>query len=196
MTNQVVILTRDGETNNYIGNVAAGTYTLTADNYVDARTGNGKPYYSATSEEFTVATATTVPVTIDLRTPKNACVTYLLDASFSALYSDPTLTIDDNGHDVTLIAPAANSTDLTSAVYCHVASSPATEMPYSSSTTRTLSYTVSAAARATSHVTDIAAVTGTLTIASGRHTTITLSANPVTGELIPLVSGEHTGVFD
>lgn len=197
VTNQTVTLTRIGQTNTFTGVVEAGTYTLTADNYADACTGTtGKPYYSGSSDDFTLAPATTEGVSIGLLTPKNAAVTYLLDGSFTALYNNPTITINYDGHAVTLTAPAANSSDLSTAVYCHVASTSATESIYNNNTQRTLSYTLSASAKGSSHVTDIVAIPGNVTVQSGRHTVITLTANSVTGEIIPIQANDHSGTFD
>lgn len=198
-----VTLTRIGQTNTFMGVVEAGTYYLTADNYTDAA--SSKPYYSGKSEDFTIAAATTKEVSITLGTPKNAAVTYLLDDSFTALYNNPTIDIKDGNTTLaTLTAPAPNATSLTNAVYCHVASTPATQTLYAPSGTpisRSLTYSVTARAisGATSgtYVTDVVGATGTITIASGRHTVITLTANSVTGEVIPIIGGEdYEGTFD
>ena len=205
VTNREVTLTRIGSTNTFMGVVEAGTYCLTADNYSYAATENGKPYYSGTSDDFTIAAATTVPVSIALGTPKNAAVTYLLDDSFTTLYNNPTIDIKDGNNTLaTLTAPAPNATSLTNAVYCHVASTPATQTLYAPSGTpisRSLTYSVTARAisGATSgtYVTDVVGATGTITIASGRHSVITLTANSVTGEVIPIIGGEdYEGTFD
>lgn len=205
VTNREVTLTRIGATNTFMGVVEAGTYCLTADNYSDAATENGKPYYSGTSDDFTIAAATTVQVSIALGTPKNAAVTYLLDDSFTTLYNNPTIDIKDGNTTLaTLTAPAANATSLTNAVYCHVATTPATQTAYTLSGTpisRSLTYSVTARAisGATSgtYVTDVVGATGTITVASGRHTVITLTANSVTGEVIPIIGGEdYEGTFD
>ena len=198
-----VTLTRIGQTNTFMGVVEAGTYYLTADNYADAA--SSKPYYSGKSEDFTVAAATTEEVSIALGTPKNAAVTYLLDDSFTTLYNNPTIDIKDGNTTLaTLTAPAANATSLTNAVYCHVATTPATQTAYTLSGTpisRSLTYSVTARAisGATSgtYVTDVVGATGTITVASGRHTVITLTANSVTGEVIPIIGGEdYEGAFD
>ena len=205
VTNREVTLTRIGATNTFMGVVEAGTYCLTADNYSYAATENGKPYYSGTSDDFTIAAATTVPVSIALGTPKNAAVTYLLDDSFTTLYNNPTIDIKDGNNTLaTLTAPAPNATSLTNAVYCHVASTPATQTVYTPSGTpisRSLTYSITARAisGATSgtYVTDVVGTTGTITVASGRHTVITLTANSVTGEVIPIIGGEdYEGTFD
>ena len=203
VTNREVTLTRIGATNTFMGVVEAGTYYLTADNYADAA--SSKPYYSGKSEDFTIAAATTEEVSIALGTPKNAAVTYLLDDSFTALYNNPTIDIKDGNNTLaTLTAPAPNATSLTNAVYCHVASTPATQTLYAPSGTpisRSLTYSVTARAisGATSgtYVTDVVGATGTITIASGRHSVITLTANSVTGEVIPIIGGEdYEGTFD
>lgn len=198
ITNQPVTLERVGTTNTFIGTVEAGTYILTADNFADAAYGTtGKPYYSGSSEDFTIEEATTVNVSINLGKPKNAAVTYMLDGSFSTLYENPTIYINDNdGNLPTLTTPAATTTDLANAVYCHVATAPATQSLYTSTTSLTLNYTLYASAREGSHVTDINAATGTITVTSGRHTIITLTANTLTGEIIPIASGTHTSEFD
>ena len=198
VTNQAISFTRIGNTNTFEGIFEAGTYALTADNFADAATGTtGKPYYSASSNDFSVDIASTTNVTIDLGTPKNAAVTYMLDDTFTERYNNPTIVITDaDGNTYTLTAPATTTTDFTNAIYCHVASTPATQSVYSSSTSSTFNYVISASARANSHVTDIVDTTGSITVTSGKHTILTLSANPVTGEIIPIVSGEHSGEFN
>lgn len=205
VTNREVTLTRIGATNTFMGVVEAGTYSLTADNYSYAATENGKPYYSGTSDDFTIAAATTVPVSIALGTPKNAAVTYLLDDSFSTLYNNPTIDIKDGNTTLaTLTAPSANATTLTNAVYCHVATTPAAQTAYTLSGTpisRSLTYSITAraisGATTGTYVTDIRGATGTITVAAGRHTVITLTTNSVTGEVIPIVGGEdYEGAFD
>ena len=59
-----------------------------------------------------------------------------------------------------------------------------------------LSYTLSALAKKGAHITDISSLQGTLNIKKGCHTTLTLKANPVSGELIPVIDGDYDNEFD
>ena len=60
-----------------------------------------------------------------------------------------------------------------------------------------LTYTLVANANQGSHVQDITGAKGTVTIAAGTHTTITLSISPIDDNLIIIENGEvpHTGEF-
>lgn len=151
--------------------IEAGTYTLMASNRYDPITGSDKaytaPYWEGTSSQFTLSAGTTEPVSIIMGKPQNAKVSIVQNTSFSTLYQSVTLT--QNGHSVTF--PTDDD------VYF---------LPGS--------VTLSATAKLGSHVTDMTSVS--ITLERGTHHTITLSANSVTGEIIPVVSGTHTGTFD
>lgn len=156
--------------------VNAGTYTLTASNRDYAETDFGRPYYSGTSEPFTIAVNETQNVTVALGKPQNARLTLAIDESFSALYSNPSLTLS-NGN---------RTLELTTETECYFT------IPASGA----LSYTISATALAGSHVTDIVGVTGYVDVQNGYNTTICLKADPATGIIIPVTDGEYSGTFD
>jgi len=154
--------------------VPAGTYTLTANNSVASQTGEGTPYYQGTSSSFTIAKGGTQDVSIALGKPQNAKLTMLIDASFEEFYGQPTLVLSDGIRSVTMTTANA-------------AYFPADA---------TVTYTLTADAKAGSKVTDIKNATGTIAITSSCHTTITLKASPVTGFIISVADGMHTGEFD
>jgi len=170
VTNQEI--TFDGD----VAIVEAGRYTLTASNLAASQEGNGCPYYEGTSAEFNLGVGGTQPVSIAMGAPKNAKLTIVEDdATFSSKYENAKLAI---GGRTFHLSPEATGT---------IAYLPAGT---------SVSYTVSAAAKRGSHVTDITSATGTIDLTAGCYHTLTLRANPVSGELIPVVSGTHTGKFD
>lgn len=157
--------------------VAAGTYTLTADNRAYADSDNGHPWYSNVSEPFTINVNETQDVNIALGKPKNARVSLSVDDSFTQLYEAPVLVLSDGERSVTL----ATAEDV-----CHFI------IPASGA----LAYTITAAAKAASHATDMVSSTGFVDIQPGYNTTITLKANPATGVIIPIADAAHGGTFD
>jgi len=182
-------ITVDGTT----ASIDAGTYTLNVQGNstlaAASQTGLGAPYYAGTSVDangqaatFTVNAGGTTEVRALLK-PVNAKLTIQLATSFTAFYKTATLTVGSR------VIPLLALTDADAAP-----TNPTVVDTYFPAST--LSYTLTASARAGSHVTDIAATHASVNLAAGTHNTITLSANPVTGELIPVVSGEHTGTFD
>lgn len=197
--------------------VEAGTYTLKADNLDPSQEGLGAPYYSGESEEFTVSAGETAEVSINLGKPKNAKITVVLDKSFTDLYdtekrSDTekesiSLTFSgasssgddrevnlDGSHfksdDISTTVDASAGQAMTSDPFFFAVSSDDEEAEAS------LSYTLSALAKKDAHITDISSLQGTLNIKKGCHTTLTLKANPVSGELIPVIDGDYDNEFD
>ena len=164
---------------NYDGTaeVNAGTYTITADNKVEANRDNGRPWYSGTSEPFSISVNEMTPVTIALGKPKNARITMAIDDSFTALYEAPELILSDGERSQTM-------TSLEDVCYFIIPASGA------------LAYTITAAAKVGSHATDMPQTTGYVEIQAGYNTTIILKANPATGVIIPITSGEREGTFD
>ena len=160
--------------------IPAGTYTLSATN-ANAKNVNGGydgPLYSGPSEEFTVTAGGTTEVTLSLGAPKNAKVTIELSTEFSALYTLTSLTLKEGekGHTITSAGQTAYF--------------PATN------TNTTLSYTLTANANKGSHVQDITDAKGTVTIAPGTHTTLTLDVNPIDPNLVTIVTGDpYNGEF-
>lgn len=165
--------------------IEAGTYTLTASNRANAGNGYSAPYWEGTSSQFTLSVGGTQSVSIALGKPRNAKI--LVDSTtnevFRTKYEHVRLTLSDGSHSTT-IARAGTTGCVTEAYF------PALDEGTS------LTYTLTARARLNSHVTDINSATGTITVTRGCQHTVTLTANGITGEIIPIVSGQHTGMFD
>ena len=172
VTDLVIPIGDDG-----IAQVSAGTYTLSADNRDYANTDNGYPWYNGSSETFTINVNETLGVSIALGKPKNARLSMAVDDSFSALYEHPVLTLSDGERSVMLTS---------SEEVCHFI------IPASGA----LAYTITAAAKAGSHATDMPSSTGYVDIQAGYNTTIRIKANPASGIIIPVVEGGYTGTFD
>lgn len=158
--------------------IPAGSYTLSAtnsnSNAVDG--GYGAPLYSGTSETFTVIAGETTDVTLALGAPQNAKVSVALRDEFTAKYSLETLSLSDG------IRTQQIGTNTLAAFF------PATST--------TLTYTLTAAAKQGSYVQDITDAKGTVTIAAGTHTTITLGISPIDDNLIIIKNGgTHNGEF-
>lgn len=179
VTNQVITLDGAGS-----AIIEAGTYTLTASNLAASQTGNGCPYYNGTSAEFTLSVGGTQSVSIGSEehplTPQNAKLTIDYEDDGDRTDKDTFADFYGNGT-FTASGRAINLTSPSTVVYFPAG---------------TVNYTIAVAALAGSHVTDITSATGTIDLTAGCYHTLTLRANPVTGELIPVVSGTHTGKFD
>lgn len=155
--------------------IPAGTYTLSATNADAVHDGYGGPLYSGSSDEFTVTAGGTTPVTLSLGAPQNAKVTIELSSEFTELYTF-SLTLKEGEKEHTLTS--------------------AGQVAYFPATNTTLSYTLVANAKQGTHVQDITDATGTVTIAPGTHTTLTLDVNPIDGYIRIESGGEHGGVFE
>lgn len=158
--------------------IPAGTYTLSATNAnADAVDGGyGGPLYSGSSDEFTVTAGGTTPVTLSLGAPQNAKVTIELSSEFTGLYTFSSLTLKEGEEGHTLTS--------------------AEQVAYFPATNTTLSYTLVANANKNSHVQDITGASGTVTIAPGTHTTLTLDVNPIDPNLVTIVTGDpYNGEF-
>ena len=155
--------------------IPAGTYTLSATNADAVNGGYGGPLYSG-SEEFTLSAGEQKEVTLNLGNPKNAKVTIALSTEFSELYTLSSLTLKEGekGHTITT----------------------AEQVVYFPATNTTLNYTLTAYAKQGTHVQDITGATGTITIAPGTHTTLTLDVNPITGYIKIEGGGEYNGEFE
>lgn len=154
--------------------VPAGTYTLSATNSGAVDGGYGGPLYSG-STTFTLSAGEQKTVPLNLGSPQNAMVTAVLSEDFRKHYTLSSLTLleGEKGHTLT-------SSNLEA---------------YFPAEAETLSYTLVAAARAGTHVQDITGATGTVGIAAGTHTTLTLDVNPITG-YIKIESGDpYNGEF-
>ena len=158
--------------------IPAGTYRLSATNAGAVHDGYGGPLYSGSSDEFTLSAGEQKEVVLNLGSPKNAKVTIELSEGFTKLYTLDKLTLNDGTRDNIITLPEQ-------VVYFPA---PATNT--------TLSYTLVANAIEGTHVQDITGASGTVTIAHGTHTTLTLNVNPITGYIKIDSGGEHSGVFE
>lgn len=158
--------------------IEAGTYSLSVNNDVASLVNNGCANYSgSTTQNFSLVAGGSTLVSISMGAPKNAKVTVGYSDDFTAKYNNVRLTLSKGGRFV----------DVGSAEGCY----PEAFFPAGS-----VDYTISASAKVGSHVTDIAGATGFISLTAGKHSVITLTINTVTGEIIPLISGTHTGEFD
>lgn len=156
--------------------VEAGTYILSATNSNTVDNGYNGPLYYGKTEEFTVSPGESKVITLDLGTPKNARITVDATDAFSTLYSWQSLALTDGNRTIT-ITPSN------------------TEAFFPASNT-TLSYTLMADAKAGSQVQDITGASGTVSIAAGKHTSVTLNVNPIDPNLIVIETGDsHGGEF-
>lgn len=161
-----------------VGYFDAGTYKLTVSNQEASLDKNGCAYYEKTTEEsFHFDVGETIKLTIDMGAPQNAKVTLKQEGSFSTLYNNVCVTLTAGGRSVDI----GDATDCYSEAFFPAG---------------TLSYSISASAIRNSHVTDITGAEGTITLQAGKAYTITLTASPVSGQIIPLIEGTHNDVFD
>ena len=163
--------------------IPAGSYTLSATNSGAVDGGYGAPLYSGTSETFTINAGETTNVTLDLGAPKNAKVTINLSEDFKQSAEDDAYT-----YEISNFALGGKTLNLTSNTQDFFF-----PVPEGGEVT----YILTAAAKQGSHVQDITNAKGTVTIAAGTHTTITLSISPIDDNLIIIENGEgpHTGEF-
>lgn len=163
--------------------IEAGTYTLSATNSGAVDGGYGAPLYSGTSEAFTINAGETTNVTLDLGTPKNAKVTINLSDDFKQSAEDDAYT-----YEISNFALGGKTLNLTSNTQ---------DFFFPVPEGGELTYTLVANAKQGSHVQDITDATGTIDIAAGTHTTITLGISPIDDNLIIIENGEapHTGEF-
>lgn len=148
--------------------IEAGNYTLSATNTDAVEGGYTAPLYGG-STDFTLNAGESKGITLNLGKPKNAMVTLSLSQEFSAKYDLYSMTLTDGTKSSTLTT--SNTT------------------AYFPATATTLNYTLVANAKAGSHVQDITSATGTITIAGGTHTPVTLKLNPIDSNLIVIESG-------
>jgi len=172
--NKTISFASDGE-NGFSSIIEAGTYTLTVENISQstAEEGNGRVYYKGTSASFTLQPGHTVNLgTIDMGTPQNAMVSLAVDNTFSALYENPQLT-----YGAATVKPDAPG-------YFMVPDG------------GTLTFSLSAKGK--DHAQEIEGASVSVDVEAGKHTTVTLTAQPINGEwvIIPVVSGTHNGEFD
>lgn len=181
VTDISVTFSADG--NSLVAYVAAGTYTLAADNFAASQEGSAAPYYSGTSANFTVLGGESTTVTLDLGAPRNARIDLTYADTFTALYENPSLTITSDVTTRTL-----SGVDATTA-YVMVPDAPGTA---------TVTYTLRATAKAGSHVSDLPAegLSANLTLQAGHAYPLTISSRSIADQLISFGNGEHTGTFD
>ena len=156
--------------------VEAGTYTLSATNSASVDNGySGALYIGA--ETFTISPGEQKAVTLALGKPKNSKVTVSPSSAFAEKYELKNLTLNDGTRDITI--------------------SSVTQAAYFPTSATNLTYTLVADAKAGSLVQDIASATGTITIDTGKHTTLNLQINPIDPNLIVIETGTtHSGEFE
>ena len=161
--------------------IPAGSYTLSATNSRAVGDGyNGALYSGETS--FTLSAGEQKEVTLSLGTPKNAKVTINLSDDFKQSAKDDAYT-----YEISNFALGGKTLNLTSNTQ---------DFFFPVPEGGELTYILTAAAKQDSHVQDITDAKGTVTIAAGTHTTITLSISPIDDKLIIIENGgTHSGVF-
>ena len=151
--------------------IEAGNYSLSANNDAASLVDNGcANYRGTTAQNFNLAIGGSTLVSI-------ARLTLKQDDNFSTKYNNVRVTLTAGGRSVDL----GNTTGCEAEAFFPAG---------------TVNYTITAEARSGSHVTDITSAAGSLDLTAGKHHVISLTANPVTGEIIPLIEGTHTGEFD
>ena len=169
--------------------IEAGTYTISVKGNnslaTQAVTGLGAPFYEGTSVDadgnkatFTVTAGGTTPVRILLK-PTNAKLTISLTTAFTSNYRNITFTAGSRTLTLLTDDESVPTSDTEVTAYFPAGS-----------------LTVAAIARQGSQVTEIIPIQDAITLDAGTHNALSLSADPVTGIVIPTVSGEHTGEFD
>lgn len=154
--------------------IPAGTYRLSATNADAVDGGYVGPLYEG-STEFTLYAGEQKNVALNLGSPKNAKVTIELSKEFNGLYTFVNLTLTDGTRSNTI--------------------TPTEQVAYFPATNTTLSYTLVANANKNSHVQDINDAKGTVTIAPGTHTALTLDVNPIDGYIRIEGGGDYNGEF-
>ena len=175
-------ITGDNYSNNNVElgkdiSIPAGQYTFSATNAEDedVENGYGGPLYEG-SIRFGLEVGEHKTIELDLGSPKNAKVTIKLSEGFTKLYTLDELTLNDGTRNNTI--------------------TPRKQVAYFPATNTTLSYTLVANANKNSHVQDITGAKGTVTIAPGTHTTLTLDVNPIDPNLVKIVTGTpYNGEF-
>lgn len=156
--------------------VEAGTYILSATNTNTVDNGYNGPLYYGETEKFTVSPGESKLITLNLGAPKNARLTVDVTEAFSTLYNWQSLALTDGNRTITL--------------------TPSNTEAFFPASNATLSYTLVADAKTGSQVQDITGASGTVSIAAGKHTSVTLNVNPIDPNLIVIETGDsHGGEF-
>jgi hypothetical protein len=157
--------------NNGAAIIPAGTYTLTA---TSSTAQDEAPWYQGTSDEFTLTVGGSESVSIDLDKPKNVEIVVTFDDTFTALYTNCSVTIGSKS-----VSDDGN-------LYA---------MPDSEGK---VSYTIKGTARQGSHVTDIPAEgtpPGTISVVAGKSYPLNISAQSIDDLLIEF-GGDYNSEFD
>ena len=161
--------------------IPAGSYSLSATNSHDVDGGYDGALYSGETS-FTLNAGEQKEVTLSLGAPKNAKVTINLSEDFKQSAEDDAYT-----YEISNFALGEKTLNLTSNTQ---------DFFFPVPEGGELTYILTAAAKQGSHVQDITDAKGTVTIAPGTHTTLTLDVNPIDGYIRIEGGGEHSGVFE
>lgn len=219
VNDEVTFTASTDENNNPIavGYFDAGTYKLTVSSQTASLKDNGCAYYEKTTEKsFHFDAGETIKLTIEMGAPLNAKVTLVLDQSFTDLYTfakadneselktkyesqynkEPGLKIHTHNN------TTSRTLDLAQAWYDHSQDNSNDEAVYFPVDEGVIDYVIYAAAKPGtpekpgSYITDIVGVSGSISPQAGKHYVITLKANTVSGEIIPIIEGTHNDYFD
>ena len=178
-------ITGDNYSNNNVElgkdiSIPAGQYTFSATNADAVDGGYNGPLYEG-STEFTLNAGEHKTIELDLGKPQNAKITINLSEDFKQSAEDDAYT-----YEISNFALGGKTLNLTSNTQ---------DFFFPVPEGGELTYILTAAAKQCSHVQDITDAKGTVTIAAGTHTTITLSISPITGYITIENGGTHSGEF-
>lgn len=159
----------------------ADTYTITVQNISDeaSQTGNGHPLIKGTTSGIVITPGDQTEATVNMK-PANAKVSVTFDATFTDNYENINLSMTTTGSDRTVTLTSASD------AYFLVP------------TDGKVSYTLTAKAKADTHISDIPedVITGTLTVAAGNCYPLNITAKSISDIMIGFDSGTHNGTFD
>ena len=131
--------------------------------------------YSGT-ETFSINAGEQKAITLALGKPKNSKVTVSPSSAFAEKYELKSLTLNDGTRNITI-------SSVGQAAYFPAASTQ-------------LTYTLVADAKAGSQVQDITSASGTVSIETGKHTTLNLQINPIDPNLVVIdTDTDYNGEF-
>ena len=166
----------------------SGTYTLHATSCTEeaAEVGWGKPRYEGSSSEFFFDAGETAYVTLPFGKAVNARIQVTYDENFIRFYEGATIVLSEGSRSLTDTYDGVKTNS--DFAYFNIPASG----------TRTVNYTLTAAARQGSMVWDVRnAIQGTVELVPGRSSTLTISVKEVDGVPLPFVTDTaYNGEFD